>query len=350
MKLFKRSFHNHLIAWFKQHGRTTLPWQQSPTPYHIWISEIMLQQTQVKTVIPYFNRFITRFPNIQSLTFASIDDIMALWAGLGFYSRARNLHACAKVILRDHGGQFPDEIIALQNLPGIGRSTAGAILAFGFQKRASILDANVKRIHTRIHAIKGFVNDKKIEKKLWAIAETYTPRSNISEYTQAIMDLGALVCTPKQPSCHCCPMNKLCQAHKLGCETDFPQKKPAKTRPVRVIFLLLLKYGNKIMLEKRPPVGIWSNLFSLPEYDGERKTIRSFIKKQYALHLLNQKNLPSFRHTFSHFHLDITPILIKVSPIKEILKDQNQIIWQNKQELTKKGLPQPIKKLLLSLP
>jgi len=254
-----------LLAWFDTHGRHDLPWQHPRTPYRVWISEIMLQQTQVSTVVPYFERFLQRFPDVHSLAAAAQDDVLALWSGLGYYARARNLHRAAQHIVERHDGKFPTTLEAWLALPGIGRSTAGAILAQAFEQRQPILDGNVRRVLARYHAIDGWPGDRAVQDQLWKRAEAATPHRRIADYTQAIMDLGATVCT-RTPRCNQCPLSTGCGAHRLGRTADFPGRRPRKTLPVRLTAMLVLRDENgRILLVRRPPTGIWGGLWSLPE-------------------------------------------------------------------------------------
>lgn len=266
MQLQTKKIQKVILEWFDKNGRKNLPWQKARTPYRVWVSEIMLQQTQVTTVIPYFERFIKKFPDVKSLANAPEDEVLELWAGLGYYARARNLHKTAKIIQQEYKGTFPNDLLLLQELPGIGRSTAGAIFSLGMNQPAAILDGNVKRVFTRLHAIDGYPNASKTLKQLWQIAEDYLPNERAADYTQAMMDLGALLCTPTQPNCKSCPVQKYCLAHAQDKTTDYPTPKPTKSLPVRSShFLILVNNQQEILLEKRPPAGIWGGLWSLPE-------------------------------------------------------------------------------------
>src|SRR5579872_382769 len=258
-------FQKKILTWFDQHGRKTLPWQIDKTPYRVWVSEVMLQQTQVNTVIPYFERFMQRFPTIETLANATEDEILHLWTGLGYYSRARNLHRSAKKMA---GKIFPATLDDLQTLPGIGRSTAGAILAIAFQKKAAILDGNVKRVLTRFCGITEGLSEKFTLEKLWKTAESLTPEKRIADYTQAMMDLGATICIRGKPHCEICPLEKKCIAHKLGIEKNLPIAKLKKTLPVKQATFFILQHQQEFFLQKRPPVGIWGGLWSLPEFTG----------------------------------------------------------------------------------
>lgn len=342
-------FSNTLLKWFDQHGRKDLPWQKSITPYRVWISEIMLQQTQVKTVIPYFQRFMEHFPDVQNLANANEDNVLHLWSGLGYYARARNLHKTAKIVAKQHHGKFPDNLASLTALPGIGRSTAGAILSISMNKPTPILDGNVKRVLTRFHTISGWPGEKQIEKKLWELSEKYTPTKRNPEYTQAIMDLGAMICTRTQPKCSICPLEKNCLAHKQHNETQFPSKKPKKTLPVRKTFMLLIKnYNGEVLLEKRPPVGIWGGLWCFPQCQT-KKEANNWCETNLQQQPNEIQAWKTFRHTFSHFHLDITPMLLTVrEPISKAM-ETDHAIWYNTAQPDQRGFAAPVLKLLEKL-
>ena len=348
MTLSAKQFQQKMLSWFTCAGRKHLPWQQTKSPYTIWLSEIMLQQTQVATVIPYFQRFIQHFPTLSSLAKADIDEVIMLWSGLGYYARARNLHHCAQTIEKEYSGKFPQDLLLLQNLPGIGRSTAGAILALAFGQPASILDGNVKRVLTRFHAITGWPGLSKVSKQLWALAEHYTPKNkHISHYTQAMMDLGALVCTRSQPKCTQCPLQNHCKAFTANNIADYPSPKPRKTIPCRTIkMIILINEHQEILLEKRPPMGIWGGLWSLPEC-SITENVKNFCKKYYYCEIKNPvKKYPLLKHLFSHFQLEIRPVLIHVKHWHPPLMESDRIVWYNRQQLASRGLAAPVKKLL----
>lgn len=338
-------FQKHILTWFDQHGRKDLPWQQNKTPYRVWISEIMLQQTQVSTVIPYFMRFMQQFPTLETLANADEEAVLHLWTGLGYYTRARNLYRAAKMIVQDYQNNFPDTLLDLQTLPGIGRSTAGAILALAFQKKAAILDGNVKRVLTRFHGITEWTGDKKIHEKLWGLTEQFTPAKRIADYTQAMMDLGATVCIRGKPLCEQCPLLKNCSANKSGIEKTLPRAKPRKTLPIKQASLLLLRNKHGVLLEKRPAKGIWGSLWCLPEIPGATNlvSIKKFCRQQFQISPIKMKCGETFRHTFSHFHLDITPVFATTSSVSLA---SAQRIWYNFQKSEPVGLPAPVKKLL----
>ncbi len=341
-------FQKKILTWFDSHGRKTLPWQKNKTPYRVWISEVMLQQTQVSTVIPYFERFMQRFPTIELLAQAEEDEVLHYWTGLGYYSRARNLHASAKKIVGDLAGEFPATLIDLEKLPGIGRSTAGAILAIAFQQKATILDGNVKRVLTRFSGITEWPGENSTLEKLWHTAELLTPEKKIADYTQAMMDLGATVCVRGKPQCEKCPLIKHCIAHQLGIEKDLPKSKPKKELPIKQVTLLILQNNHKILLQKRPSAGIWGGLWSLPEITGfaETREILTVCDKQFKCKAQNIFLRQRFRHTFSHYHLDILPVLIETQMKPGKIMDSEQQIWYNLNASQTIGLPAPIKKIL----
>lgn len=335
-----------LCSWYDHNGRKTLPWQKPRTAYRVWISEIMLQQTQVSTVIPYFQRFMCTFPNIKALAAASEDEVLSLWAGLGYYARARNLHRTAQIIHNTYNGRFPRDSALLQKLPGIGRSTAGAILALGMNTPAAILDGNVKRVLTRLHAMTQPVNDSKTVKELWQLAEIYTPQKNIAKYTQAIMDLGATVCTPKQPLCTQCPWQTFCCASQTENPAAFPQVKQRKSLTSRSIYFLILRnQQGEILLEKRPPVGIWGGLWSLPECPISAD-ISAWCQTKYHCQIKKIETLPVIQHNFSHFRLEITPQLLQISKWQPPLMESSSKVWYNLKQIKDKGLPAPVSKIL----
>ena len=334
-----------LLAWYEQHGRHDLPWQGERKPYHVWLSEIMLQQTQVSTVIPYFKRFISRFPDIKTLAHAPLDDVLSLWTGLGYYARARNLHKAANAIVNQFQGEFPSHFDDAIQLPGIGRSTAGAILAQSMGQKHAILDGNVKRVLTRLYAIEGWPGQSKIENRLWQIAEQLTPTKRIVDYTQAIMDLGATVCTRSKPKCNLCPLSSQCLASHQDKTTNYPTPKPKKSKPVRqTTMLLLVNDAQELLLYKRPATGIWGGLWSFPEV-ATGGCISTWSHSNYTGEVIRERPLEAFRHTFSHFHLDITPIIAWVKPSHQVM-DRDDLAWYNLTSAQQLGIASPIKKLL----
>lgn len=341
-------FSRAVLEWFDQHGRHDLPWQENKTAYHTWISEIMLQQTQVATVIPYYQRFMARFPTVESLATAEQDEVLHLWTGLGYYARARNLHKTAQIVASEYHGEFPRSVDGLEALPGIGRSTAGAILSISTGKRAAILDGNVKRVLARFYALEGWPGTTANQKLLWSYAEANTPHDRVGEYTQAMMDLGATLCTRSKPSCLLCPLQKHCKALALGKTDQLPASKPKKTIPVKQTYMLLLQQDDpqEILLYQRPPTGLWGGLWSFPEVTDLRDTAN-----ETGFELIEESIQPlePMRHTFSHFHLDITPVLARVNNPTDSVMEGTALLWYNLQQPENIGLAAPVKKLLQSL-
>lgn len=333
-----------LLAWYQQSGRHDLPWQKNTSLYRTWISEVMLQQTQVATVIPYFEKFMVSFPDVVTLALASQDDVLLHWAGLGYYSRARNLHKAAQIIAESHDGKFPQDYDAVLALPGIGPSTAGAILAQALGQRHAILDGNVKRVLARYQAVEGWPAQSQVEKILWQWAEKYTPGQQVADYTQAIMDLGATVCTRASAKCGICPLQADCQAYQTGRVAELPTRKPGKILPIREKRLLIIRneQGDYLM-EKRPPAGIWGGLWSLPELAMDQAVAES-VRQNWQLTVNQHEDLPVFRHTFSHFHLDITPCQVQVAPAVQIVAEQGQYRWCA--DITQLALAAPVSAIL----
>jgi A/G-specific adenine glycosylase len=336
-----------LLNWYDLHGRKDLPWQQSPTPYHVWLSEIMLQQTQVGTVIGYYQRFIDRFPDIEKLANAGQDEVLALWSGLGYYARARNLHKTARIVRDEYHGHMPATLEQLMALPGIGRSTAGAILTLAYHQRFAILDGNVKRVLARFFAVDGWPGQKKTENQLWQLAETLLPDERIANYIQAQMDLGATLCTRSKPACQRCPLQTDCRAYDLGRQTDFPGKKPRKTIPTRQThWLVLQNEQGEVLLEQRPQQGIWGGLWSFPE-TTDCSNMSQLCQQQWQLKLLSQSELSPRQHAFTHFRLDIQPHLLKCRTDGVADKDRGN--WYKIEDTFGLGLPAPVKSFLKSL-
>ena len=304
-----KAFGNDILTWYHKEGRKHLPWQQNKTPYRVWISEIMLQQTQVATVIPYYERFMASFPNVKALAQADEDNVLHHWTGLGYYARARNLHKAAKQIVAEHGGEFPTDIEQVIALPGIGRSTAGAILSLSLGQHHPILDGNVKRVLARCYLVEGHNAQAKYEKALWPIAEKLTPAKGVEFFNQAMMDMGATICTRSKPKCEICPVEQVCLAKATGEQANFPQKKPKKETPVKQCVMIIPKMGEQVLLEKRPPSGIWGGLWCFVEADCQTQIPQAL--NELGLNSIKTTQLTEFRHTFSHFHLDITPILVE---------------------------------------
>ncbi len=304
-----QSFNGAVLDWYDRHGRQDLPWQQNITPYRVWVSEIMLQQTQVSTVLGYFDRFMTALPTVAVLANAPEDEVLHLWTGLGYYTRARNLHKTAQSVVEQHGGEFPRDVEQLAELPGIGRSTAGAIASISMGLRAPILDGNVKRVLARYLAQDGYPGEPKVARQLWDAAERFTPQERVNHYTQAMMDLGATLCTRSKPSCLLCPLVEGCRAHLLGRETDFPVPKPRKALPQkRTLMPILANREGAILLYRRPSTGLWGGLWSFPEL--EDLAALDPLAQRHALRLGERRELPGLTHTFSHFQLAIEPWLV----------------------------------------
>jgi A/G-specific adenine glycosylase len=381
------SFSNALLTWFDQHGRKNLPWQKNKSSYSVWISEIMLQQTQVATVIPYFDTFMRRFPNVTDLANAPIDEVLHLWTGLGYYARARNLHKAAQQVRDLHAGKFPitfDEVIAL---PGIGRSTAAAVLSLSLNQAYAIMDGNVKRVLTRYMAIEGWTGSKKIEDRLWTEAEALKPsvfnlgksvqeqldsqetnstsgKLRYGDYTQAIMDLGATICTRSRPKCDDCPMQLRCLAYAQGKQTDFPFKKPKKQIPTKYTTMLIPSFNGQVLMQQRPPSGIWGGLWGFLETvfdkEFEKTTDEALLMLQDSLLTVNLqeakvRELDTFKHTFSHFHLLILPVLIELKePPLQTVNESNaglddgaiNQLWFDSYNPSKIGLSAPTMKIL----
>ena len=343
------SFATRLIAWQRVHGRHDLPWQQlggDRDPYRVWLAEIMLQQTQVAAVIPYYRRFLDRFPDVRSLAAAGLDEVMQAWSGLGYYTRARNLHAAATRVVTVHDGVFPCTVEALAALPGIGRSTAGAIAAFACGRKAAILDGNVKRVLARHFAVDGVIGTSPVERRLWTLAGVLLPDADIERYTQGLMDLGATVCTPRSPACLLCPLERTCVAHREGREASLPQRAVRKVPPRRTTTLLMITRGDSVLLERRPPAGIWGGLWSLPEgeFDGaasDRHGQPTSIERE-----------PGFVHGFTHFVLEADVVRVRIEPValSGLQSPDDPIRWVAFDALPTLGLPTPIRTLLGRLP
>lgn len=341
-----RWFSRQVIDWYQRFGRKTLPWQREKTPYKVWLSEVMLQQTQVATVIPYFERFMAHFPTVTDLAAAPLDEVLHLWTGLGYYARARNLHKAAIQVTEKHHGKFPENYDDVAALPGVGRSTAGAILSLALGKHFPILDGNVKRVLARCYAISGWPGKKEVEKRLWEISNDVTPAKGVSQFNQAMMDLGAMVCTRTKPKCEICPLNPGCIAYANNSWANYPGKKPKQRLPERTGWMLMIEHDEHIWLEQRPPVGLWGGLFCFPQ----------FATKPELQHWLRERRIGSdtlqqgiaFRHTFSHFHLDIIPMWLKL-PQAGAAMDENAGLWYNLAQPPSVGLAAPVERLLQQL-
>ena len=337
-------FARRLIAWEKQHGRHDLPWQRTRDAYRIWLSEIMLQQTQVSTVVPYYERFLAEFPDVAALAAAPIDRVLELWSGLGYYRRAHHLHEAARAVVARHGGGFPRDAEAIAMLPGVGRSTAAAIAAFAFGQRSAILEGNVKRVLARHCGIDGYPGAPQVQAKLWSIAESLLPQKNIDVYTQALMDLGATVCTRAKPRCADCPVSSDCVALATDRVAALPAPRPVKERPTRAVRVLLFERAGTILLEKRPALGIWAGLWSLPEIDTAEDIARH-CKARYSAHVVVGDELDPIEHGFTHYRLTMHPQRLAVHkwPLRA---ETPGLLWLTREDALAAALPAPIRKLL----
>ncbi|MGQ0585634.1 MAG: A/G-specific adenine glycosylase [Gammaproteobacteria bacterium] len=325
------TFASRLMRWHRKHGRHDLPWQRPRTAYRVWIAEVMLQQTQVATVIPYYQRFLARFRDVAAVARAPRDAVLALWSGLGYYARARNLHQAAQQIVARHGGEFPHGFDAVAELPGIGRSTAGAILAQAFGARHPILEGNARRVFARHAGISGWPGEPRVAARLWAIAEARLPKARMADYTQALMDLGATLCTARAPQCHRCPVSADCVALKRGAVARLPSPKPRRARPRRIAQLLLIENTRgELLLERRPDRGIWGGLWCPPLVSGRAPGTRVLAR------------LPVIRHSFTHYDLELQPVRVRAA--------RRAGDWVKLRALSRYGLPAPVRKLLLSFP
>jgi A/G-specific adenine glycosylase len=340
-------FAERLLAWFVLHGRHHLPWQSDVTPYRVWVSEVMLQQTQVTTVIPYYQRFLARFPSVQALAQAPLDEVLHLWTGLGYYARARNLQACAQTLMARHGGEFPLQFEALVALPGIGRSTAGAILALARGQRQPILDGNVKRVLARVFGIAGDPSSNAVMATLWAQSDRCTPLLNVAAYTQAIMDLGATVCTRSRPACTLCPMSLGCVAALEGRQAELPGRKQKKARPSREATLLIAQRGapgsSAVLLERRPPTGVWGGLWSPPQFASEAEALE-WCSREFGAGLEQSEALAPIDHAFTHFDLRLLPLRVHCEAGQRVREGDDRI-WYRLDAPARVGLPQPIAQL-----
>jgi A/G-specific adenine glycosylase len=341
-------FANRVLTWYRRYGRHDLPWQHKDA-YRVWLSEIMLQQTQVSTVIPYYRNFLQRFADIEQLADASIDEVLQHWQGLGYYARARNLHKAARIIRNQHQGRFPQTFAEVEALPGIGRSTAGAILSFAHGQHWPILDGNVKRVLARCFRVPGWYAQSDTMKQLWYLAESVTPAENTAEFNQAMMDIGSMLCLKSKPKCEACPLKKLCGSYLHHSQAEFPQKKPTRTKPHKSTLMLLHRYEEQILLWRRPPSGIWGGLWSLPEVDGVTAVElwqQSFLSMTQAPKLVQERVI---RHQFTHYSLDISLAIIEMEQLPEQVSDSDNYAWVDIDALTNHGLPTPVRKLLSSL-
>ena len=344
-----KQFASAILNWFDRYGRHDLPWQKETTPYRVWISEIMLQQTRVSTVIPYFQYFMKSFPIVKALALAKIDDVLAHWSGLGYYARAHNLHRTAQIIHTTYRDHFPKTVAALSVLPGIGRSTAGAILSLGMNKHAIILDGNAKRVLARFCTINVPINQKTGINLLWHFAEKYTPKNHFRDYNQAIMDIGAIICTRTKPKCVLCPLKTGCSAYQQSRQTEFPTKKAKANRPKKAVYMLLLKNpeGN-IFLQRRPPVGVWGGLWSFPECQI-KENIEAWCQIKLGIKATVQEQWGSLFHQFTHFQLEIKPVLLRVKTKQTQTMDCGTRIWYKANSALPGGVSAPVARLLNQL-
>ena len=339
-------FQNKVLNWFDQHGRHDLPWQSDRSPYRVWLSEIMLQQTQVTTVIPYFERFVAAFPTVHALAAADEDAVLHLWTGLGYYARARNLLKCAQQVCDQFAGEFPNSVELLSELPGIGRSTAGAIVSIAFQQPAAILDGNVKRVLARYAAVPGWPGKTAVHKELWEVAERYSPQQRCADYTQAMMDLGATLCTRSKPDCAHCPLHASCKGFATGTQADYPGRKPRTVLPVKNTHMLIIcNPAGEVFLARRPSEGLWGGLWSLPEVNSEADATTLCIDT-FGCAPSTLQSLPLLRHTFSHFHLDIQPWQLELPGTPTGIMEGEPQVWYNRTRPEALGMAAPVVKLL----
>lgn len=352
------SFSADLIGWQQVHGRHALPWQNTRDAYLIWLSEIMLQQTQVSAVLGYYARFLERFPTLRDLAAAPVEEVMAQWSGLGYYTRARNLHKCAQRVVAEYDGEFPSDPLLLAELPGIGRSTAAAIAAFSSGRRAAIMDGNVKRVFARVFGIDTYPGEKKTEEAMWRRAEALLPEEGIEAYTQGLMDMGATLCTRSSPACERCPMQARCVAFQTGRTRELPVRKPKKATPQKHAVMLAIVHGGQVLLEQRPPSGIWGGLLSLPELDGhvaaeddevddaDHDALTRAVGRFGALE--SHDRLSTLTHVFTHYKLHIAPYHVTLAR-REAMAAEAGYVWYDIDKLADAALPAPVKKLLLEL-
>jgi A/G-specific adenine glycosylase len=341
----KTDFAARVLHWYDDHGRKDLPWQNTGDAYRVWISEIMLQQTQVQTVIPYYLRFLQRFPDVVSLADAGLDEVLQHWSGLGYYARARNLHRAAEIVRDEHGGCFPSTIEAVTELPGIGRSTAGAILALAFDQRHAILDGNVKRVLARHAAVEGWPGTTRVGKRLWQLAESRTPDERVGDYTQAMMDLGATLCTRSRPGCAICPVHGDCVALARGEVERYPGRKPKKAKPRRTTTMVLAVADGAVYLERRPASGIWGGLWSLPEVND----VGDWCVQRLRAEPLTVENWDTLRHSFSHYDLDIAPVVVRIDAVSSKVADYDNATWYRPGDAPPGGIAAPVMRLIETL-
>ena len=338
-------FAHQVISWHRTQGRKDLPWQRDPTPYRVWVSEIMLQQTQVVTVIPYYEAFMARFPEVNQLADAELDEVLHLWSGLGYYARARNLHRAAGLIRDQYGGRFPTDFDAVAALPGIGRSTAGAILSLACGQRHPILDGNVKRVLSRCFAVEGWPGHSVVANRLWQLADQLTPARHTAIYNQAMMDIGATLCRRTRPLCGRCPLNKTCTAHSRNQEAAYPAPRPRRELPVRSVQMLVIKDPQgHLLLERRPPQGIWGGLWSFPEMDAE-EGVETWCRQRLGLEVALVRPMPVRRHVFTHYRLDIHPLLLQANNRADCIMEADDRVWYNADKPDSRGLAAPVARL-----
>jgi A/G-specific adenine glycosylase len=346
MRLAPARLAESLLAWFDLHGRRELPWQSDPTPYRVWVSEVMLQQTQVETVRPYYERFTARFPDVASLAAAPQDEVMRLWSGLGYYARARNLHRAAGEIVARHGGELPDSIATLTTLPGIGRSTAGAILALARGQRHPILDGNAKRVLARVYCVEDAPDSSAGFRKLWALAEAATPATRVAAYTQAIMDLGATVCVRANPACDRCPLSPGCEAFASRRTNEIPAARRRAPRRLKSTHMIFALAAGRVLLARRPAQGIWGGLWAPPEFP-DAEAAAAYVAGRFGGES-RARRLPTVRHVFTHFDLDIEPWLLELGA-ESSATAEGEARWQELGAVEAVGLPAPVARLLEEL-
>jgi A/G-specific adenine glycosylase len=338
-----------LLAWWDRHGRKDLPWQRDPTPYRVWVSEVMLQQTQVSTVMRYYDRFMAAFPDVVALADATDDAVLHLWSGLGYYARARNLHRAARVVRDEHGGVVPADFATLASLPGIGRSTAGAILALSGNARHAILDGNVKRVLTRVFRIEGYPGDTAVAKQLWELADACTPHERVAQYTQAIMDLGASLCARARPACGLCPLQSGCEAQAAGVAAQLPARRAPKARPRRTTVLILARRPDgAVLLERRPPTGVWGGLWGFPEV-ADVDAVAAWCRDTLGTEPATTRQRPVLQHAFTHFDLDMTPVEAGLPATPPRVMEAGRYLWCDPRSPGQLGLAAPVTRLLAAL-
>jgi len=338
------AFASLLIAWQRRHGRKGLPWQDTRDPYRIWLSEVMLQQTQVAAVIPYYRRFVSRFPDVQALARADEDEVLRLWSGLGYYARARNLHRAARKIVSEHGGRFPDAVDEIEQIPGVGRSSAAAIASFAFGRRAAILDGNVKRVLARCYGVEGWPREREVEAKLWRLAERLLPKDDVGVYTQALMDLGATVCIRK-PRCEVCPVRRRCLARRENRAHELPAPRPRKQVPLRDATWLLLLHNQQVLLERRPGAGLWGGLWAFPVASNAGYAAQA---RELGCEISSTRELEPLEHGFTHFRLRIQPVLCQVNRTLKRAEAPG-LLWVDVEDAAQAAVPAPVKKLIAFL-